>query len=71
MASNQAVTERERLVGFAALLHSMTPRERRAAAKDFTRRELLFWARLYPEEVPILEGEYAWITLTLADNEPD
>jgi hypothetical protein len=63
MSQNQVLTERERLRGFAALLHSMTPSQRRAAAKDFTRREILFWARLYPEEVPILEGEYAWITL--------
>lgn len=29
--------------------------------------DLSVWAARYPEEVPLVNGEYAWIGLTLAD----
>jgi hypothetical protein len=54
---------------FLAQLVSLTP-ERRLAdyhAGLLTRHQLTLWARHYPEEVPLLNGEHEWIALDLAD----
>lgn len=56
-------------VSFLDVLARMSPEERLAAYRSggFTRRECVHWTARYPEEVPLLNGEYEWITLTLAD----
>ncbi|MGD9734955.1 MAG: hypothetical protein AB7V58_05005 [Solirubrobacterales bacterium] len=47
----------------------MGPDRRRAAYEDggLTRPELAVWAALWPEEVPLINGELPWIAATLAD----
>jgi len=45
-------------------------RERRRSAYesgDLTRAELFAWAALFPDEVPLIDGELPWIVATLAD----
>jgi hypothetical protein len=56
-------------VSFLEVLHRMTPEERLAAyrAGAFTRRERTIWAGNHPEEVPLVNGEFEWIALTMAD----
>jgi hypothetical protein len=34
---------------------------------DLSIADLSLWAARYPEEVPLVNGEFAWIGLTLAD----
>lgn len=48
---------------------AMTPAERLAAYEHggMTRHELDTWASLFPEEVPLLNGELPWIAASLAD----
>jgi hypothetical protein len=50
-------------------LDAMGPDRRRAAYEDgeLTRAELHVWAALWPEEVPLVNGELPWIVATLAD----
>ena len=48
-------------------LSRMTLEQRRARAASFSRAERLAWAANFPEEVPLINGELAWITLRLAD----
>ncbi len=50
---------------------AMSAAARRAAYErgDLTRPELFAWAALFPEEVPLVQGEYPWIVATLADLE--
>jgi hypothetical protein len=47
----------------------MTPEQRLKAARKgrLSRGELTLWAALYPEEVPLVNGEVEWIALGLAD----
>jgi hypothetical protein len=33
----------------------------------FTRRECSLWAANYPDEVPLVNNEFEWIALSLAD----
>lgn len=51
---------------FLERLTRMSPDERLRAARDqFDRRRLAIWAARYPEEVPLVNGEYEWITMRL------
>jgi hypothetical protein len=36
---------------------------------ELTRAELFAWAALFPDEVPLINGEFPWIAATLADLE--
>jgi hypothetical protein len=53
----------------AMRLAAMTPETRRLAYEEgeLTRAELFAWAALFPEEVPLIDGELPWIVATLAD----
>jgi hypothetical protein len=53
---------------FLARLSRMSAEERlRAARYAFTPWERDIWAGRFPDEVPLVNGEYEWIALTLAD----
>ncbi|MEZ5077105.1 MAG: hypothetical protein R2725_06670 [Solirubrobacterales bacterium] len=55
---------------FLARLARMTPESRLAAARyRFKPWERRIWARHYPEEVPLVNGEAEWIALHLVDVE--
>ena len=51
-------------LSFLEVLHRMSPDERLAAYRSgaFTRRAAA-WAANYPEEVPLVNDELAWIAL--------
>lgn len=53
----------------AERLHAMGSERRTAAyiSSDLDRHELHVWAALWPEEVPLVNGELPWIVATLAD----
>jgi hypothetical protein len=59
--------DEERLARFLA----MAPGERvaRALQHEINPAEMSRWAARYPNEVPLLNGEYFYIAETLADNE--
>ena len=59
----------DRRDAFLDRLASMSPAARLLAARrgDFTRSERVLWARTYPDEVPLVNGEVEWIALGLAD----
>jgi hypothetical protein len=62
--------EAERIVdGFLSVLRRMTPEERISASRHggFTRWERWVWAARFPDEVPLVNGEYEWIGANLAD----
>ena len=50
---------------FLRRLERMTPEQRLRAARRgrLSRAELTLWAHRYPEEVPLVNGEHAWIGL--------
>lgn len=54
---------------FVSILSRMTSEERVRAYRHgtFTYRELNIWAARYPDEVPLLNGEFEWISRSLAD----
>jgi hypothetical protein len=54
---------------FPEVLERMTSAERLRAYRSgaFTPREVSIWAARFPEEVPIVNGEFEWIALTMAD----
>jgi hypothetical protein len=54
---------------FADLLERMTPAERLRAYRSaaLSRHERSVWAARHPEEVPLLNDEFEWIALSLAD----
>lgn len=54
---------------FFSVLEQMTPAERLGASRHggFSRRERLIWVARFPEEVPLVNGEYEWIALGGAD----
>ena len=54
---------------FAQVLARMSPEERLAAyrAGALTRAERGVWAASYPQEVPLVNDEFEWIALGLAD----
>lgn len=59
-------TRRDWLERFCSELRRMTPAERlRAYRYTFGRRERTIWAARYPEEVPLVGGEFEWIALNL------
>lgn len=41
-----------------------------ARAGTLTRAERAAWAARFPDEVPLLNGEFEWISLRLADLDP-
>jgi hypothetical protein len=56
-----------RLEPFLSELAKMTREERiRASRYSFNRWERWVWAARYPDEVPIVNGEFEWIALSLA-----
>lgn len=59
----------DRHEAFLDRLASMSPAARLLAARRgaFTRSERALWARTYPDEVPLVNGEVEWIALGLAD----
>ncbi len=58
----------ERLQSFLAWLGRMSREERiRASRYSFKSWQLHAWAARYPEEVPLVNGEYEFIALKLAD----
>jgi hypothetical protein len=62
--------EAERIVeGFASILRRMTREERISASRHggFTRWERWVWAARFPDEVPLLNGEFEWIAANMAD----
>ncbi len=62
--------EADRLVdGFVPMLSRMTPQERISASRygGFTRWERWVWAARFPDEVPLVNGEYEWIARGLVD----
>lgn len=50
-------------------LEAMGERRRRIAyeAGELSIHELNVWAALFPDEVPLINGELPWIVATLAD----
>jgi hypothetical protein len=50
-------------------LAAMTAEGRQLAYEsgELTRPELFAWAALFPDEVPLVDGELPWIVATLAD----
>lgn len=53
---------------FVAELWKMTRAERvRASRYTFNRWELWVWAARFPDEVPLINGEYEWLALRSAD----
>lgn len=62
-----AETEQDRLAEFLARLRRMSTRRRLKAAAGFDHWELAVWSAHYPEEVPLVNGEFAWIACDLAD----
>lgn len=50
-------------------LFSLTRAERRIACEEgeLSLHELNTWASLFPEEVPLVNGELPWIVFTSAD----
>jgi hypothetical protein len=62
--------EAERIVdGFVSILRRMTREERISASRHggFTRWERWVWAARFPNEVPLVNGEFEWIALASAD----
>lgn len=59
----------ERLKGFLADLAHMSVEERVRAARhgSFDRWERTVWAARFPEQVPLINGEFEWIALAMAD----
>lgn len=58
----------ERRRAFIAELDRMSPRERlRASRYRFERWQRTLWAAHYPEEAPLVNGEYEWVATRLAD----
>jgi hypothetical protein len=57
---------------FLADLARMTPKQRLAAARcgTFNRAQRALWASIYPDDVPLVNGELEWIALGLADLDP-
>ena len=53
---------------FVSELWKMTSAERvRASRYSFNRWELWVWAARFPDEVPLINGEYEWVALKSAD----
>jgi hypothetical protein len=59
----------ERLDVFLNALEQMSEVERVRAARvgAFTHWERSVWAARFPEQVPLVNGEFEWIALSLAD----
>jgi hypothetical protein len=57
-----------KIEAFVAELWKMTSDERvRASRYTFNRWELWVWAARFPDEVPLINGEYEWLALKSAD----
>lgn len=55
--------------GFVSVLRRMSAEERISASRHggFTRWERWVWAARFPDEVPLINGEFEWIALAAAD----
>jgi len=64
------VSDRERRDGFLARMARMTPESRiRASRHRWKSWERDVWAGYYPDEVPLVNGEFEWIALRCADRD--
>jgi hypothetical protein len=62
--------DHDRCDAFLARLARMTPEERiRVSRHEFKRWELHVWAGHYPDEVPLIDGEFEWIAMRSVDTE--
>jgi hypothetical protein len=54
---------------FLRALRALGPSERLAIYRSggLTPVECTLWAANYPKEVPVVDGEFEWIALTMAD----
>ena len=52
---------------FLIALERMSEAGRLRASTQFDAHQRAVWAAHFPEEVPLLNGEHKWITLTSAD----
>jgi hypothetical protein len=61
--------KRQRLESFLARLARMSVEERVRAARHggFTAWERAIWAARFPQQVPLVNGEFEWIAFSLAD----
>jgi hypothetical protein len=68
VGSRDEAPERQ-LEQFLSVLSRMSVEERISASRHggFTRAERTVWAARYPEEVPLVNGEFEWIALGSAD----
>lgn len=67
-ADDASLPVAERREAFLTRLARMSEQERvRAARHEFDRWERTVWAGRYPDEVPIVNGEFEWLALGLAD----
>jgi hypothetical protein len=64
-----SVNAPERLATFLAHLARMSVEERVRGARhgSFDRWERAVWAARFPEQVPLVNGEFEWIALAMAD----
>lgn len=64
-------SEARRIASFLDALARMDPAERLAIYRSggLTRAECALWAARYLEDVPLVNGEFEWIALGLADLE--
>lgn len=53
-----------RIEPFLTWLHERMPEGRANSAEGFSSCEVWIWARHFPDEVPLINGEYAWIALS-------
>jgi len=68
-AAAAALPIAESATDFIARLEAMSSEERLASSRRgaFSRRERLIWVSSFPEEVPLVNGEFEWIALGGAD----
>jgi hypothetical protein len=68
VAGTRARTEDYNTASFLARLARMSPAARLEGYRyGFTARQRTIWIAHYPDEVPIINGEYEHIALALAD----
>jgi hypothetical protein len=67
--SRSAEDRSDEPLDFPDLLDRMTPAERLRAYRcgTFSAHECTIWAARFPEEAPLLNGEFEWIARSLAD----
>jgi hypothetical protein len=68
-----ATTTRSPCADLADVGAWLTPEQRREALAEgnLSISDLAAWSALWPEDVPLINGELPWIALTLADNDDE